>query len=81
MKGYESIVAGPMALNMFDTEAEAVAAAKAWSADQHFMGEWSVIHGPSEKGLTFFVEKGDGGMIRSTERLVGTYKNGKKLRN
>ncbi len=72
---------GPCVVNKFDTEAEAVSHAKHWSGDQHFWGEWSVIHAPSDAGCTaFFVEKGDGGMIVTmTERLVGTYKHGRKI--
>lgn len=67
----------PTAVNKFETEHDAVVHAKAWSKDRK--EEWSVVHGLSEKGLMFFVERGDGGMIRNSERLIGTWCNGKKI--
>lgn len=69
----------PCVVNKFSTEADAIAHACEWSKARK--EEWSVIHGPSETGLAFFVEKGDGGMIRSTERKVGTWLLGKKARD
>lgn len=67
----------PHVVNMFDTEQDACSAALRWS--RQGKEEWAVIHGPSEKGLVFYAERGDGGMIRNTERLVAQYENGRKV--
>lgn len=66
----------PCAVNKFEEKADAIAHAVSWSESRN--EEWTVIHAPSEDGLRFFVERGDGGMIRSTERKIGTWRGGKR---
>lgn len=64
-------------VNKFDTEAEAVEHAKAWSVE--FRSEWTVIHGPSSDGLKFYAEPGDGGFVRNSERVVARFRSGRRL--
>lgn len=66
----------PCAVNKFDSEAVAVAAAKRWSLERR--EEFTVIHGMGDSGLAYFVERGDGGMIRSNERVVARFDSGKR---
>jgi hypothetical protein len=67
-------------LNFFPVESDAHAAAAEWSRNPA-CPEWCIVHGPSERaGLGYYVERGDGGMIRGNERLVALYKRGKKTR-
>jgi hypothetical protein len=62
----------------FTSETAAVSQALKWSRERR--SEFTVIHGPSEGGgLVFFVEEGDGGMVRSTERVVGRYFGGRAV--
>lgn len=74
----EMTMKAPCAVNKFIDETDAVTHAREWSKEKCWP-EWSVIHAPSVDGLAFFVERGDGGMIRNTERLVGRYRNGKPV--
>ncbi len=71
----------PAVVNFFPVESDAHAAAAEWSRSPAWP-EWSIVHGPSESaGFGFYVEQGNGGIIRNNERLVAHYKGGKKLRD
>jgi hypothetical protein len=73
-----TVPADPSVVNKFMTEAEATAAAKKWSKDRREM--WSVIHAPNpdttQAPTAFYVERGDGGMVNNSERLVGSWDRG-----
>lgn len=66
----------PCVVNKFSERADAEASAKEWSKDGE---EFTVIYAADGEGLMYFVERGDGGMIRSSEMLIGHWQNGKKI--
>lgn len=72
-----SIQADPSVVNKFSDRGEAERAAVQWSKERR--EEFTVIYAADGEGLMYFVEQGDGGMIRSSEMLIGHWKDGKKI--
>ena len=79
----QQIKDGPCVLNRFLHERDAIAAAMVWSDIKDMRGGvFTVVHSPSnyQEDAPYFVVRGDGGMIRTWERMVGRYLNGRKLK-